>query len=637
MKKVFLGIIAFLSLSAANLNAQALISISEVQGEKFLSDQVGKTVKVQGIITAIRSRGFYIQTPDNKIDENPKTSEGIFVFTRDEPASDIKIGNFIEVTGDVSEYRSSRSRYGLFITQISKPDIKVLSSDNPLPKAILLTKEFFNPKGNPDQLERFEGMRVKLAELEAVSPTGGRNDKETNKIVSNGDFYAVLSGTPRPFREPGLNALTVLFDKLPQTLPIFDMNPEVLRVDSDALNGASPIDVATGAKIKNLSGVMDYSFDKYTLMVDPDVKAEVEGGATIVKSSPAGEREVTVASFNLENFFDDEKNSDLKRKETRVEKEVFERRLKKASLAIRDVLSTPDIVGVIEVENLAVVQKLAKKLNADAVAAKSPDPKYEAFVEESNDPRGIDVGYLIKTSKVSVVKSEQILGEEKLEHKDARPNERLFSRPPMLIQVEVPKENGEKFAFTVIINHFKSLLGLESPKSGDRTRNKRRLQAEFLAKFVKERQEANPEEKIVVMGDFNAFQFNDGYTDLLGILKGKPERNLINPSQEIYQTGLINLVEKISPPTRYSYIFGGNAQVLDHILINRAISGHALKFGFTRSNTDFPKIFANDETRPERVSDHDAAVLYLSLDDRRKKKAEAKPTPQTEVKKEETP
>lgn len=612
---------------AVNINAQALISIAEIQGEKFRSEYADKLVKTQGIVTGIRKSGFFIQTPDDKIDDNPKTSEGIWVYTQEEPDSKIKIGDLVEVSGKISEFRQAKEVTSLFLTEFYKPETKILSSDNPLPKPIVLTEELLNSKVPLDFMERFEGMRVQVNEFTVTAPTGGYENRKEGKFVSDGVFYGVVGNTPRPMREPGIDALTVLFKKLPQTLPIFDMNPELLRVDSDGMNGGEAIDVTAGAKIKNLVGFVDYYERSYTLLVDFSVKPTVENLMKPVIASPAGEREVTVASFNLHNFFDDETNSKIAGKETKLSSEQFERKLKKTSLAIRTVLSMPDVLGVIEVENLIALKKLAKQLNEDAVAAKLPNPQYEAYLEDGNDFRGIDVGYLIKSSKVKVIKVEQLFKDVKLDHKDANPNEHLFDRPPMLMQLEVADaKKGDKLAFTVIINHFKSFLGVEDDKDGDRVQNKRRMEAELLAKFLVDRQKENPNELMVVMGDFNAFQFADGYNDLMGALKGRPEKNVVTPSKDVFNTGLINIVEtnSIRPENRYSYIYDGNAQVLDHILINKPIIDYAKKFGYARFNADFPIVYENDVNRPERVSDHDAPVLFLSMDKREEKKEEPK-------------
>jgi hypothetical protein len=149
------------------------------------------------------------------------------------------------------------------------------------------------------------------------------------------------------------------------------------------------------------------------------------------------------------------------------------------------------------------------------------------------------------------------------------------------------------------------------------------LQAEWLAKFLAERAVSNPNERMIVAGDFNAFQFNDGYNDLIGILKGKSEPTVMVASQTAYQTGLVNLADYIDPKNRYSYIFGGSAQILDHILVNKPARERALKFGYARLDADFPAIYRNDENRPERLSDHDAPIFYLSLDEIKAKNEKA--------------
>ncbi|MGI8544757.1 MAG: endonuclease/exonuclease/phosphatase family protein [Aridibacter sp.] len=630
MKKISISFVFISLFFSISVLSQTVTPISQVQGEEILSPLVKKEVTVQGIVTAIRKSGFYIQTPDDKVDGNPKTSEGIYVFTKDEPSAEIAVGNMVEVSGTVAEFRSERERYALFLTEIVEPKTKIISKENPLPKPYVLTEADLKTNGNPDQLERFEGMLLKIEELKVVAPTGGYKSTKEDKIISDGVFFGVLAKTMRPFREPGLDILKILFDKLPQTFSAFDMNSELIRVDSDGLKGGEAFDVTSGATIKNLVGVLDYGYSAYTFLPDPKIKPIIENNREFVKASPAGENEITVASFNIENFFDDKENSDLERKEEIVSKEYFEKRLKKTSLAIRNVVSMPDVLGIIEVENLEVLKKLAERINQDAEAAGQTNPKYEAFLEEGNDIRGIDVGFLVKTSKVKVKKVEQLAKDLKLEHKDANPKEKLFDRPPLLIEVEIPGEKPEEnFNFTVIVNHFKSYLGIDDPKSGDRVQTKRRLEAEFLAKFIQDRQKQNPLEPIIVVGDFNAFQFNDGYNDLIGILKGNPAKNIISPSTQIYKTDLIDLVDYISEDNRYSYIFGGSAQVLDHILVNKPARTRAVKFGYARLNADFPKVYANDETRPERVSDHDVPVLYLSLKD--KKVEEKSETPKEEI------
>jgi uncharacterized protein len=150
---------------------------------------------------------------------------------------------------------------------------------------------------------------------------------------------------------------------------------------------------------------------------------------------------------------------------------------------------------------------------------------------------------------------------------------------------------------------------------------KKKLQAEFLAKYVAERLKADANERIVLVGDFNAFQFNDGIMDVLGTIKGAPAGKDAVPvaSDDLLNPDLTNLVDLIKPEQRYSYSFDGNAQVLDHFLVSPAMKNHINGFGYARLNADFPEIYRNDATRVERFSDHDAAVAFFTFDDLSKK------------------
>lgn len=615
-----LTFIAIFSLSLAAFGQDSK-TIAEVQGDKARSPFDGKQVTVRGVVTAILKNGFFIQTPDADADKNPNTSEGIYVYGRDSVGS-VSIGDLAEVSGTVKEYNKKDESSILPTTEISRPTVKVISKNNPLPNPINLTTTDLSPKGKLDQLEKFEGMRVR-ADVVAVSPTGAEADKKTGLVTSNGQFYATLQGVPRPFREPGVGVLTLIDLKLPQTTPVFDMNPEMLLVASATLPGAKAIDVTAGATVKGLTGIIQYGSndvhfrgkDTYTLLVDAGQSPTVENMKAFFPVSPAGEREVTVGSFNIENFFDDENNSKGVQNETVLAKDAFKTRMSKVSLAIRNVLAMPDVLGIVEVENLKVMQKIAARISSDAVAAGQRDPKYTAYLEEGNDFRGINVGYLVRSEKIKVLETKQLAGDVRLNYPGGNPDEKLFDRPPLMLRAEVIDPKSPKpLAFTVIVNHFKSYIGVDDAEKGDRTRNKRRLEAEWLANFIQERQKTNPAELMLVCGDFNAFQFSDGFNDLMGILKGKPDPNVVTPSKAVFNTGLVNLVSRIDAARRYSYTFDGSAQAIDHMLVNEAAMSRVLKFGFARVDADFPEIWANDPNRPEAVSDHDAPVVFLSLD-----------------------
>ena len=73
----------------------------------------------------------------------------------------------------------------------------VISSGNALPAPAVLEPSFTKAAGNFEQLERFEGMRVR-ATIEAISGTGAFRrdtvDEEQDTATSNGEFHAVIRG-----------------------------------------------------------------------------------------------------------------------------------------------------------------------------------------------------------------------------------------------------------------------------------------------------------------------------------------------------------------------------------------------------------------------------------------------------------
>src|SRR5207253_10371102 len=106
-------------------------------------------------------------------------------------------------------------------------------------------------------------------------------------------------------------------------------------------------------------------------------------------------------SFNMGRFFDTV--DDPTKQDVVLTAAAFELRLTKMSLAIRNVLHSPDIIGVEEMENLANLTAIAARVNGDTVAAGGADPRYVAYLVEGNDVGGIDVGFLVKSSRVDAL------------------------------------------------------------------------------------------------------------------------------------------------------------------------------------------------------------------------------------------
>ncbi|MBA2621587.1 MAG: hypothetical protein H0U87_10345 [Acidobacteria bacterium] len=622
--KSFLSLL-FLSISlfVSNASAQKERAINAVQGDKNASPFEGQTAQLSGIVTARLKSGFFIQTPDEKTDDNPATSEGIYVFTGSEPTGDATVGNLVTVTGTITEFRPKAEPASLPITELSikkgADTIKVVSKENTLPKPIVLTAVDFS-SNQIDELERYEGMRVAVQALTVVAPTKGRIDDKTATSISDGVFYVVLKGLQRPFRSAGMDVYDYYFSKdkeeLKKNFPklsLFDSNPETLRIDSDDQLGAQAIEVTSNAEIKNLVGVMHYGYQKYTILPDANAKPEISNLKKATPLPAPSERQFSIAGMNLENFFDDVDDPSIK--EDIVSSEAFEKRLKKISAAIRLFMRSPDVIGTNETENLAALKRLAERINSDSVASGEPNPKYEAYLTEGNDGRGIDVGFLVKSARVSVVEVKQFGKDEKFDDPTKKDEQNLNDRPPLMLRATiVGAKNNQPFAFTVIVNHLKSLLGYET----DRVRQKKKIQAEFLARFVQARQKADPNERIILIGDFNAFQFPDGILDVIGTIKGAPasKEQVLLPSEDLVNPDLTDLVDLINESQRYSYVYDGNAQVLDHMIANDRMKKHLAGFGYSRLNADFPESYRNDPNRVERFSDHDPAIAYFSFDEK---------------------
>ena len=586
----------------------ALTPISQIQGSGSTSPLIGQFVTTTGIVTAIRSSGFYVQTRDGEDDGNPATSEGVFVFVSGSgmrPA----VGDAVHVSGLVSEFAPAPPAPP--VTELGGgPLYAVIASGQPLPVPAQLVPGDTSPTGGVEQLERYEGMRVK-ADLRVIGPTDGLVLEAEARAVSNGQFYAVIDGLPRPVREPGLDPAAAVPPGLPCCVPRFDGNPERLRVDSAAQMGASKLDVATGQRVIGATGVLDFAFGTYSLLPDPG-SATVLGAQQATPVPVPGAGEFTIASANLERFFDEQDDPD--HDDAVLTPEAVNIRLTKASLTVRHVLRLPDILGVVEVENLSILGRLAARINQDALAETGTDPMYVAYLQEGNDIGGIDVGFLVKSSRVDVVSIEQVGKDTTYVPPGQDPNgplPLLNDRPPLVLKAQIRGSIDTPFPVTVIVNHLRSLSGIDGP-DGARIRAKRRAQAEFLAALIQSHQAT---EGVISIGDYNAFAFNDGLVDVIGTVKGQPTPpdQVALASPDLVDPDLTSLGDALGSAEQYSFVFDGNAQALDHILVNSLALARVTRMAYARSNADFPESLRGDATRPERLSDHDAAVAYFAL------------------------
>jgi predicted extracellular nuclease len=602
----------------------SLTPIHTIQGNGSTSPFAASVVTTSGIVTGLRTNGFYIQEPDASVDADPNTSEGIFVFTSSAPPAAAVIGNMVSVGGTVQEFVPSADPFSPPATELITPTVNLLSTGNPLPVPIVITaaettqaSETTNPM---DSLEEYEGMRITVPSLTVTGPTQGTITEPAATVASSGVFLGVVTGVARPFREQGIAVSDPLPAGAPVTIPRFDENPERIRVDSDAQPGTTAIDVAAGTIITNITGPLDYAFRCYTIVPDlatPPIVGAQPGSVPV--PTPTAD-EFTVVSFNMERFFDTVNDPGIG--EPVLTAAAFNRRLAKASLIIRTVERYPDVIGVEEMENLSTLQAVAAQVNADAVSIDAlPNPNYTAYLSEGNDVGGIDVGFLVKQSRISVVDVTQFGLATTYTNPDSSTSI-LNDRPPLVLRATCPRPLGGVLPFTVIVNHLRSLNGVDDtgpgsngfPTEGERVRFKRRAQAEFLANLIQARQTSDPTELIITLGDMNAFRVNDGYVDMIGTIMGTPApvSQVTLASSDLVNPDLFDLIDLMPAAQQYSYNFDGNTQTLDHILLNRKALVFLNRIAYARNDSDFA-VKNYESTNELRISDHDQPVAYFNL------------------------
>src|SRR5262249_33371883 len=187
----------------------------------------------------------------------------------------------VQVTGTASEFIPSSDPGSPPSTEISgSPSVVLISTGNPLPTPVTLTAADTNPAGPIDQLEKHEGMRVHVDLLNVVAPTDGNVHEANATSTSNGIFYGVLPGIARPFREPGIQLPDPLPPGSPAGVPRFDTNPELIRVNSAGLVGSTKIDVTSGATVTGITGPLDFSSRRYTILTEPSSPPAASGNVS---------------------------------------------------------------------------------------------------------------------------------------------------------------------------------------------------------------------------------------------------------------------------------------------------------------------------------------------------------------------
>ena len=541
--------------------AAQTVEIWEIQGDGLSSPLEGQRVTTNdNVVTAIGGDLFFMQTPDGRSDGNPWTSDGIVVYVGGAPA--VSVGDLVDVTGTVNEYYE--------LTEIAdNPTVTVSSSGHARPTAVTFdadTPTALQPWPETE-LERYEGMWVEV---------------QTGVVSAPSDAYGeacVAAGGHRLFREPG-----ILWPGLPG-FAVWDGNPEGFELDPFGLGGGG-IELMAGTAFR-AEGVLTFDFGDYQLW---PVILETTDEPQLPRPVPIpADRKITVASQNLDRLGDPQ--SDV----------PFGTRLAKLSSHIREVLGSPHVLAVQEVVDLSTLEALAGEIAAD-----DPALRYDAHLLEGNDHGGIDAGFLVR-DPVAVQSLVQVGADVRFTWDGSL----LFDRPPLVLEATMAVDDW-RVEVTFAAVHLKSLGGIDDPADGERVRQKRSEQSLWLSEWIQDRQVADPAEALVVLGDFNAYAFSDGYVDVIGQVTGvlDPDGALLPASEEVDPV-LVDWTTRLPPAERYSFVFGCSAEDLDHILTNRVATPWVTGVAFGRGNVDAPADFEFDSTTALRSSDHDGLVVFL--------------------------
>jgi len=565
------------------------LSIPEIQGAGHVSPWANQKVLTTGVVTVRAKTGFYLQDAG---DGNPATSDAVFVFTGGAPS--VQVGDQVQVVGKVVEYvPGGATSNNLSITQITNPVITKLSAGNALPAPVLIgaggrtaPTEVVDDDGltsfDPEQdgidfYESLEGMLVRVEHAVAVS---SRN--------SYGEIFIVPEGAPIT----GRNVRGGI------TMGPTDANPECIQIDGALLPAGSMPVVTVGDSLGDIQGVMSYSFGLFEILPTAAPVCTPAGLQREVTTLVGDGAQLSVADFNVENLDPGDTS----------------RMAALADIVVHRLL-TPDILAVQEIQdgsgptNDGVTDGSATYHALIQAIEAAGGPRYDfrdvppVDGQDGGEPGGnIRVGFLFRSDRVAFVdrgtpsstEGTQVVSDASGLHVSLSPGRIdplnaafTASRKPLVGEFLFAKHQR----LFVINNHFTSKGG-SSPLFGaiqppvDGGSPQRQEQGKVVNGFVRQMLAADPASQIVVLGDLNDFSFS------------APLINLRGGDAPV----LTDLLETLAPTERYTYVFEGNSQALDHILVTDRLAP-LTRYDVVHVNAEFP----------DQVSDHDPSVALLKL------------------------
>lgn len=600
----------FLLCLAGSIRAQTTVNIHAIQTDLPNSPYMGDSVTTEGIVTAVLADGFYIENSSsasnctavatlNCWDNSVATAEGIFVYTGAAPSTAYAtVGYLVELNGTVAISNSSADAEAQGTEIVLSGTPTVVSTGNALPETVPSTALASAATGAFGQWLEFEGMRIDVSSLTTTAGTGGTVDTATQTATTNGQFWGVLTtdydSDGRPLRATGISELEVVPSTSPSTVSRWTGNPSLLFIDS-AIRGGTALNVTAGETVTDLIGIVDYHESSlgYTgILLDPSdgygtVTAASGASGTAVAAAAAGQ--FTVATQNLDSFYS------------------TSTRVAKAALAIVNFENSPDIVAVQELQNQAALEALVAQIASDG------GPSYATCWYSSNDSSGFANGFLINEAKVDFVSCDQV-GATATYTTPAGSSAILFDRPSLVLTVGVPRGDATNYQVVVVNSNLQDRTNIADTTLGATVRAKRNAQSEYLSSLIDGYQSSG--DHVIAAGDYNSYEFSDGYVDTMGAIVGDPvSSSLVTLASATYSSPeLANLTTLAAnaATNRYSLVENGSAEEEDHILVTSDMESLA-SISYARFGADFPLIDLNDVATALHASSHDGVVAFFTI------------------------
>lgn len=543
------------------------LTIPQLQGASLKSPYAGQQLQgpLRGCVTGVAAEGFFLQDPTG--DGNPQTSDGIYVYrfsTWRNPRG-LKPGDLIEITGryKVMEFYGQTEISGL--SNDKNATYRVLGKCN-LPAAVPIEPPAPMNQPPTEQYEPLEGQRITIDfTASVVGPT-----QRYESRYPAGDPEMTLAPLGSPLWNERIAA-----DALPIDIGTITLTGG-LGVDLPAVNTFDHV------AADRLTGILAYQFGRYVFLVDNPASLQVEPGElTPATVTPAGPDEWTLCSFNAENLFDavDDKDGDMG-DWAPTDARAYAAQVARRAAMIRERLGGCAVVGLQELEG-------KDRVWADLAKALGPNYRYDYW--ESADVRDITVGLLYDATRVELldsaaapacgaedygVNARRAVGPRAVDYACPAGSFPLFDRAPYVADVLLSNAAGDRrMEARLVMAHLKS-------KRGDEAENlaRRVAQAQQVAALL-------TAPNSVALGDLN---------DTLG-------------SEPLAQfAGFTNLLDRyVAPADRYTYIYNGRSQAIDHIIMSPGIESYLAGGQAVHVNADFAEPLPGEDGR---VSDHDPLI-----------------------------